>query len=122
MIFTHSNLVATLAPLVLAPLVIHLLNKRFPQWRLFSSIELIRKSMAQRSQLMRWRHWLLTLVRTLVVAGCVAAFLGPVIVQQGQVPRAVGKRQVLIVVDHSYSMEAPEIGLTRRARAQVEAA
>ncbi|OAI57385.1 hypothetical protein AYO49_02140 [Verrucomicrobiaceae bacterium SCGC AG-212-N21] len=122
MIFTHAELVPILAPLALAPLVIHLLNKRFPQWRMFSSIDLIRKSMAQRSQLMRWRHWLLTLVRTLMVAACVAAFLGPVLAPKGEPPPTGGKRQVLIVIDHSYSMEAPEAGLTRRARAQVEAA
>lgn len=121
MIFSHANLLPWLAPLVALPLVVHLLNRRFPQWKLFSSIELIKKSMAERSRLMRWRHWLLTLVRTLLMAACVAAFLGPLIAKHGQPPQRPVKRQVLIVLDHSYSMEAPEGGVTRRARAQVEA-
>ncbi len=121
MIFTHASLLGILGPLVLAPLVIHLLNRRFPHWRLFSSIALIKKSMAQRSRLMRWRHWLLTLLRMLAVAACVAAFLGPIIARQDLPPPQAGHRRVIIVIDHSYSMEAPDGVLTLRGRAVAEA-
>jgi hypothetical protein len=119
--FLHQNLVSILAPLIALPLLIHLLNRRFPQWRLFSSVELIKRSMAQRSQLMKWRHWLLTLVRTLLVAAAVAAFLGPMIMRHGQPPQPTARRQVLVVLDHSYSMEATDGSVTLRGRAQVEA-
>lgn len=120
--FIHQNLLSVLAPLAAVPLVIHLLNRRFPHQRLFSSVDLIKKSMAQRSKLMRWRHWLLTLVRTLGVAAAVAAFLGPMIMRHGQSPRLATNRQVLVVIDHSHSMESAESSVTLRGRAQVEAA
>ncbi len=122
MSFLHQNLLAILAPLVAVPLVIHLLNRRFPHWRLFSSVELIKRSMAQRSQLMKWRHWLLTLVRTLLVAAAVIAFLGPMIMRHGQPARRAAMRQTLVIIDHSHSMESLDGSITLRGRAQVEAA
>jgi hypothetical protein len=122
MFFQNTALLPFLAPLLLVPLVIHLLNKKFPRLVLFPSVELIRRSMAQRSKLMRWRHWLLTLVRTLVVLLALLAFLQPFMARLGLPPVAPkAKRHVVIVIDHSFSMEQPDGLMSLRARAGAEA-
>jgi len=122
MIFQNIPLLPFLLPLLVVPLFIHLLNKKFPQLVLFSSVELIRRSMAQRSKLMRWRHWLLTLVRTLVALPALLAFLQPFIAHVGQPPPAPqARRHVVIILDHSFSMEQPDGLMSLRSRAGAEA-
>ncbi len=122
MTLQNPQLLPLFLPLLAVPLVIHLLNKKFPQLVLFSSIEFIRRSMAQRSQFMRWRHLLLTLVRTLVALLALLAFLQPFLPRHGQPPTAPqAKRQVIIVLDHSFSMEQPDGLMSLRARGGAEA-
>ncbi|MGA2864094.1 MAG: BatA domain-containing protein [Verrucomicrobiota bacterium] len=112
-----SVLVAALA----LPLVIHLLNKSFPRFFRFPSIELIKQTMARRSKLYRWRHWILLLLRTACLALLLAAFLRPVWKRFGADAAAKGGRQVLLVLDHSVSMEHRGDGPTSRERAAHEA-
>ena len=116
----NSSLVFALAPLLLLPLLIHFLNKRFPQRFNFSSVSNLRKTAAERSRIYRWRHRILTIVRTLFLLLLLFVFLKPVIDTFGN---AAGNRarQVLIIVDHSMSMEYREGGMTSRARAVIEA-
>lgn len=122
MFFQNASLLPLLAPLILVPVVIHLLNKKFPKLVLFSSVEFIRRSIAQRSKLMRWRHWLLTLVRVIVVVLALLAFLQPFLPRtDGTPPQANQKRQVVIVLDHSFSMERQDGLMTLRGRAGAEA-
>jgi len=121
MFLQNLHLLNLLVPVIAAPLVIHLLNKRFPKWMPFSSVELIRKSMAQRGKFMRWRHWLLTLVRTLLVGLIVLAFLQPMMARFGQQAQSGQKRHVVIVLDHSASMEVTDGLATLRTRASGEA-
>ncbi len=122
MIFQNLQLLPFLLPLIAVPLAIHLLNKKFPKLVLFPSVELIRRSMAQRSKLMRWRHWLLTLVRTLVALLALLAFLQPFIARFGQPPPTPqGKRHVVLILDHSFSMEQPDGLMSLRSRAGAEA-
>lgn len=120
MAFLNSPLFWSLVPLVGLPLVIHLLNKRFPRLFQFSSIRHLRKTMAQQSRLYRWRHWILLLVRTAFVALLLLVFLKPVWQKFGGGP-ATGQRHVLLLFDHSLSMEYKAESVSCRQRAVHEA-
>ncbi|MGN6553504.1 MAG: BatA domain-containing protein, partial [Verrucomicrobiota bacterium] len=121
MSFFSPSLFAILIPLAALPLVIHLLNKGFPRRFKFPSIELIRQTMAQRSKLHQWRHWVLLVLRTLVLLLLLLAFLQPVLKRVGADPTHDGGRNVLIVFDHSVSMEFKGDGPSSRERAIHEA-
>ena len=75
MSFLSPALFAVLIPLAALPLVLHLLNKGFPRHFRFPSIELIRQTMARRSKVHRWRHWILLLLRTVFLLLLLLAFL-----------------------------------------------
>jgi hypothetical protein len=121
MSFLSPALFAVLIPLVGLPLVLHLLNKGFPRHFKFPSIELIKETMARRSKVHRWRHWILLLLRTVLLLLLLLAFLQPVLKRFGANPADRNGRQVLIVFDHSVSMEHKGDGPTSRERASHEA-
>src|ERR1700690_2194693 len=121
MSFLNPALLGLLIPLLALPLVLHLLNKGFPRYFKFPSIELIKETMAQRSKLHRWRHWILLLLRTAFLGLLLVAFLLPVLKRFGADPAARGARHVLLVFDHSVSMEHKGDGPTSRERAAHEA-
>lgn len=121
MTFLNLGLLAWLAPLLALPVVIHFLNKRFPQRFLFSSVEHLRKTAAERSHFYRWRHRILSLVRTLFLLLLLFVFLKPVLDRFGNATRAHGSRQVLLLIDASLSMEYQRAGMSARSRALVEA-
>lgn len=120
MSFLNAGLLSLLAPLLALPLAIHLLNRRFPKAVPFPDLERLRKSMAERSQLARWRHWVMTVLRTLAIAAALFAFLRPVIPRLGSTPGAGTQpaRRALLVIDRSLSMEhqaGSEVPASRRA-------
>ncbi|MDF3056701.1 MAG: rane protein [Rariglobus sp.] len=122
MIFLNAPLLWSLAGLLALPLVIHLLNKRFPQRFLFSSVDHLKKSAAERARIYKWRHRILTLVRTLFLLLLLFVFLKPVLDRFGaNAQTGPVRRQVLLIVDHSLSMEYQQAGLTSRQRAVIEA-
>jgi hypothetical protein len=121
MTFLNAILLSALVPLVALPLVIHLLNKKFPRLFYFSSVEMIRETVAQRSKLLRLRHLILLLVRTAFLALLLFAFLKPMLDRFGSTSPANGDRHVLIVLDHSLSMEFKSEAGTARQRAVAEA-
>jgi aerotolerance regulator-like protein/VWA domain-containing protein len=121
MSFLNSSLMLWLAPLLGLPLLIHLLNKKFPKLFRFSSVEHIRKTIAQRSKLFRLRHLILAMVRTLAVLLLLLAFLKPVREMFGSNQSQRGPRDVVIVFDHSLSMECKDGGVSGRKRAVIEA-
>jgi hypothetical protein len=121
MSFLNPTLWAALIPLAALPLVLHLLNKGFPRHFRFPSIALIRETMARRSKLHQWRHWILLLLRTAFLLLLMLAFLQPVLKRFGVNPADQKSRQVLIVFDHSLSMEHQGDGPTSRERAVHEA-
>ncbi|HUC85574.1 MAG TPA: BatA and WFA domain-containing protein [Candidatus Acidoferrales bacterium] len=122
MSFLSPELFAVLIPLAALPLILHLLNQGFPRQFNFPSIELIKATMARRSKLHRWRHWILLLLRTLFLLLLLLAFLQPVLKRFGANPADQSGRQVLIVLDHSLSMEDKGDGPSSRERAVHEAA
>ena len=121
MSFLSPALFAVLIPLVGLPLVLHLLNKGFPRHFKFPSIKLIKETLARRSKLHQWRHWILLLLRTAFLLCLLFAFLQPVLKRFGADPADRTGRQVLIVFDHSVSMEDKGDGPTSRERAVHEA-
>lgn len=121
MSFLSPTLFAVLIPLAALPLVLHLLNKGFPKHFKFPSIALIKETMARRSRVYRWRHWILLLLRTIFLLLLLFAFLQPVLKRFGSDPADHAGRQVLIVFDHSVSMEHKGDGPASRERAVYEA-
>ena len=119
--FANLTLIALLFPLLVLPLFIHLLNKRFPKTLIFSSVERIRKTRAERSKLFRWRHVLMTILRTLAVLILLLAFLEPILARFGSDTEGDAERRALILVDHSLSMEHRSDLVTARTRALTEA-
>src|SRR5438552_4039699 len=116
MFFAHTGLWLWLAPLVALPALIHLLNRKFPRAFRFSSIQQIKKSIAQRSKLFRWRHLILAILRTAALLLLLVAFLKPVRVMFGSKPDEIGPRHVMVLFDRSLSMEHRESSLTGRKR------
>jgi hypothetical protein len=119
--FLSPGLLGLLAPLLAAPLIIHLLNKGFPRLFKFPSVELIKETLAQQSRLYKWRHWILLVLRTVFLALLLLAFMRPVLQKFGVKPGATSERHVIVVVDHSLSMEHKGTGPTSRERAVHEA-
>jgi hypothetical protein len=120
--FVNAALLPGLALLVGLPLVIHLLNLRFPRLFEFSSVKHIRETIAQRSRLFRWRHLILLLLRTAFLLLLLLAFLKPLLRRFGSAGEAKAGRSVILVIDHSLSMEHKGGGVSSRQRAESEAA
>src|SRR4051794_19000357 len=121
MSFLNSALLPGLAALVVVPLVIHLLNLQFPKLFEFSTVKHLRQTIAQRSRLFRWRHLILLALRTLLIIALVFAFLRPVMPYLGSDATPEAKRSVIVLIDHSMSMEYAGAGVNSRERAQEEA-
>jgi hypothetical protein len=117
--FLNPSLLWLLTPLVAIPIVIHWLNTRYPKKFPFSSIDEIRKTLAGRSRIVRWRHLLMMLLRALALIALLIAFLQPIISSR----KTTGgtKRHVILMVDHSMSMAYTEAGSSARAKARAEA-
>src|SRR5688572_28631009 len=111
MSFLNPGLFVFLAPLLALPLLIHLFNRRFPHSIPFPDIERLKKSLAERSKLARWRHVIMTILRTMIIALALLAFLKPVLPKFGSESSSStkeGGRRVLLVLDRSLSMEHHE--------------
>ncbi|MGY8642344.1 MAG: BatA domain-containing protein [Verrucomicrobiales bacterium] len=104
--FLNPNVLLALMPLVALPLLIHLFNRHFPYAVRFPNIERIKKSLSERSKLARWRHILMTLLRTIIVLLALFAFLKPVLPKFGSKPGKNGTgRKIVMVLDRSLSLE-----------------
>src|SRR5262245_44442247 len=121
MTFLNAALLPGLVVLLGVPLLIHLLNLRFPRLFEFSSVKHIRETIAQRSRLLRWRHLILLLLRTAFVLLLLLAFLKPLLRRFGSASDAEAGRSVIVIVDHSLSMEHKGGGVSSRQRAESEA-
>jgi len=120
MSFLNPALLFWLIPLLGLPLLIHLLNKKFPRLFLFPSVENLRQTAARRSKWLRLRHWVLLLLRTCILALLLLAFLKPVLPRLGSNAAGGGARHVLIALDHSLSMEYKGDAMLLRKRAVLE--
>ena len=103
MTFLAANSMWGLLVLAALPFLIHWLSRRFPKKYIFSSLDDLKKSIAGRSRLFKWRHFLYLLLRALAVIALILAFLEPVTgLRNKKTPE--GYRHVIIVVDQSLSM------------------
>ena len=118
MSFLNPSLFWWLLPLVGIPVLIHWLSRRFPKKFAFSSIDEIRRTLAGRSRIFRWRHWLMLLLRTLALAALLIAFLKPIIATR--LNPSGKQRHIILIVDHSLSMTHEENGTTALSRAHAE--
>jgi hypothetical protein len=119
--FLNAALLPALGLLLVVPLIIHLLNLRFPQIFPFSSIKRLRDTVAQRSRLYRARHRILLCLRTLLLLALLFAFLKPLLPRFGSSAKDKSGRSVLVVIDQSLSMEHRGGGVSARQRAEIEA-
>lgn len=116
MTFLNAGIFGSIFAAATIPLVIHLLNKQFPKLFEFSSVALLRETVAQRSRLYKWRHRILMALRTLFLILLLVAFLKPVLPRFGGLTSGEQGRMVLIVFDHSLSMEHRGGGQPARQR------
>lgn len=94
-----------LASLVI-PVVVHLTRKRRAQVVEFPSLMFLERVPFQSESRRRIHHWLLLLLRALAVALIVAAFARPFL-EDVEITAGVagGPREIVILLDRSYSME-----------------
>ena len=118
--FQNLSWLFSLLPLLAIPVVIHLLNKKFPKVIPFPNIEMIKKSAAQRSKLFKMRHLILLLLRTLALALLILCFLKPFQKMFGFDPDKKGERAVIIILDQSLSMNYKGGGISSGQRANIE--
>ncbi|WP_269524884.1 vWA domain-containing protein [Coraliomargarita parva] len=121
MSFLNPGLFALAIPMLALPLLIHLLSRRSSRPYRFPSIRLLKVSLTRSAAIYRWRHWLLLLTRTCLLACLLLAFLQPLLHRRGAVPNEA-QRIVLILLDHSVSMEHKHGGTTAREQAMSEGA
>ncbi|HZQ48317.1 MAG TPA: BatA domain-containing protein [Verrucomicrobiae bacterium] len=121
MSFLNETLMSVLIPLLALPLVIHLLNRKYPKLFAFSSVKNIRDTVARRSKLFKWRHLILLFLRTAFLILLLLAFLKPAIPKFGSTTEDKKSRHVLLMFDHSLSMEYKGEGVSCRQRAMAEA-
>ena len=103
--FIHTLMLAGLTALVI-PVLIHLLLKRKTTRLRFSTVQFFAPQDEQSSRRRRLRHWLLLSLRLLIVALLVLAFARPYLPQGRASDAARQRRQVVLVVDRSASMQA----------------
>ena len=118
MIFTAANALWGLLALAALPFVIHWLSRRSPKRFFFSSLDDLKKSLAGRSRLFKWRHFIFLLLRSLALVALVLAFFKPVIGLQEQ--DKTGRRHVILLIDQSLSMAHKDGNTSTWKRAQLE--
>lgn len=106
-------------PLMLVPLIIHLLNRMRYKSMDWAAIMFLLKANRSSTRLQRWRHLLILLLRMLLVGGVVMALARPL--ASGWMGWALSgpPDTIVLLLDRSASMERldPATRQTRRARA-----
>lgn len=118
--FLNSGTMWGLLALAGLPFLIHWLSRRFPRKFIFSSLDDIRRTLAGRSRLRTWRHFVYLLLRSLALVALVLAFLKPVTgLHESSDP--VGQRHIILLIDQSLSMAHHDGNMSTYRRARVEA-
>jgi hypothetical protein len=107
------------ALLLALPLVIHLLTRRTPVLVTFPTLRFLVQATANQSRLFRVRHYLLMLIRTLVILLLLAAFLRPYLTEGtlAATTQPDGGTAAIVIVDASLSMGYAGRGISPFARA-----
>ncbi len=107
--------------LVAAPLVLHLFARAQPPVYRFSSIAFIERIVRRSVRLRRPQSWLVLLLRTVLFAALIGAFLQPVWFGSGRAASYLQRKHVVVLVDASASMAAMQGSQTRFATACAKA-
>lgn len=99
------------------PLLIHRLTQNARRTRYLPTLHLLRNTLQQQPRILRFRHWILLLLRTLLLLCLTLAFLKPAqrapLATTGNNPRTV-----LLLLDLSLSMQARTAGTPAITRAR----
>lgn len=110
---------------VLLPLVVHLLSQRGGKLAYFPAVRFVKKAVALQTRWYRPRHWLMLLIRMLILAAVIGALAQPIWWRD---PAAASQNYqgvaAVLILDASASMQRTEQGssLFEIARAQTIAA
>jgi len=105
LLFTNAALLAGLGALAV-PILIHLLLKQRRKPLRFSTIQFFQKRDEKTSQRRKLRNWLLLSLRLLLLALIVLAFARPYLPGAAGSAAASQRRQLVLVLDRSASMQA----------------
>lgn len=123
--FLHPWALAGLAAAIV-PFLLHLLTRRDPPSQVFPAVRYLVEATQEREQRRRLQHWLLLLIRTLLIVALVLAAAGPSIALRGVPGHAPAA--LVLVLDNSVSSGAVAEGtprlaaLTQAARAALQRA
>lgn len=123
--FLHPWMLAAL-PAVALPLLLHLLARREPPTVSFPAVRYLRTATAEHQRRFRLQHWLLLLLRMLLILALVLAAAGPTMQLSGVPGHAPGA--LVVILDNSASSGAmvggtPQLeSLARAARQALERA
>jgi len=87
------------------PIIVHFFNLQRPKQILFSNVAFVKEVKKSVVRRLRFRKWILLLMRLAAIACLVLAFANPIITGNSQA-WMLGNRTLAIVIDDSYSMEA----------------
>lgn len=118
--FQNLSFLSLLLPLLAIPLLIHILNKKFPRLIPFPNIQMIKESAAQRSKLFKMRHIILLILRTAALLLLILCFLKPIQEMFGFDAKKNGERSVVIILDQSMSMSSTNGGLSSAQKSIIE--
>jgi hypothetical protein len=118
MTFLHPWLLAGLLAAGV-PLLLHLVQRREPPTVVFPAVRYLLDATRQHQRRLRIRHWLLLLLRTLLVVALVLAAAGPTVRRSGVTEHAPGA--MVLLLDNSLS-SAAMVGGTPRLEQLVRAA
>ena len=116
-LFTNAFLLAALAGLGI-PVVIHLLLKRKSQRLRFSTVRFFVQQDEQASSRRKLRNLLLLALRLLILALIVFAFARPYLPLSTAAAGGQQRRQVVLVLDRSLSLQATDTGGARWTKAR----
>ena len=115
----HAGLLPWVAAIAI-PVAIHLLTRKTRREMDLPTLRFLQRTVAQQSNLFRWRHWLLLALRALAVLALALAFTRPQLDSALALP-ANQRVGVVAVLDVSASMGYSAGGLSSLARAKGEA-
>ncbi len=110
MTFLHPWLLAGLLAAGV-PILLHLVQRREPPTVMFPAVRYLLDATREHQRRLRIRHWLLLLLRTLLVAALVLAAAGPTVRRTGVTGHAPGA--LVLVLDNSLSSGAVVDGTPR---------
>lgn len=87
------------------PIIVHFFNLQRPKQILFSNVAFVKEVKKSIVRRLRFRKWLLLLMRLAALSCLVLAFANPIITGNSK-PWMLGNRSLAIVIDDSYSMQA----------------